>query len=367
MAPDPKKSSKSTSSSSKPAKKPTSSMGSALASVFFKDSSDAPKPKPPKPSEAKEHSKKDSSSKHASKSTKSSSSKASSSKAPRTNSIRKDPVLESALFRDESRIVKPPPSERLKKSKPPPQPLKDLQPLQPAMNPTPPPHPPTSWQPSETPTSVPSVLASFSKPPPPQPPQKWQPPKTEKPKQKSCHITDHDKKMAKKQLKIERLSVEEIEEQEVWAQEQLIKSGSCPQGWGWERYTAPAGYEKYSGYRCGKSPPELGLRHVHMITNELLAEGKCGFYQLSYETNWWTGPFYPGNSSGTVVQLPNGFQVLNLGPGVQMTTNTQPSLNPVQISTNNSSGTPVSNSAQMTPEQFTAFFESIFSQFPPNK
>ncbi|KAH9214156.1 hypothetical protein DL95DRAFT_504546 [Leptodontidium sp. 2 PMI_412] len=356
MAPHPKKSSKSPSSSSKPVKKPASSVGSMLNSVFFKDSSEAPKSKPSKTSEVKDHPKKDSSSKYVSKST-----KPSSSKPPKTTSTRKDPVLESAFFRDESRVVKPLPSERVKHSKPPSQPAKD---------PTPPPHPhpPTGWQPSETPTPVPSEPASFSKPPPPQPPQDWEPPKTVKPKQKSTHITDHDKEMAKKQLKIEKLSAREMKEQEVWAQEKLVKSGSCPQGWGWERYTAPAGYEKYNGYRCGGSPPELNLSHVHMITDELLAEGKCGYYQLSHETNWWTGPHYPSNSPGTVVQLQNGLQAINSGPGIQQMTTSQPSPNQVQMSINNSSGTAVPNSSQMmTPEQFSALFESIFSQFPPNK
>ncbi|KAH7346517.1 hypothetical protein BKA65DRAFT_585523 [Rhexocercosporidium sp. MPI-PUGE-AT-0058] len=307
MAPDSKKSPKSPSSgsSSKPAQKPTSTVGSVLASAFFKDSSEVPKTKTLKPSETKEHPKKDSSSKYASKST----------KPPRTTSTRTEP-LSSTYFKDESRIIKPMPSERDKEHRSPPHISKD-------------------WQPSQ--------LAASSQPT-PQPPKDWKPSKTVTPKPKSNHTTDRAKKMAKKQLKREKLSSKEVEEQDVWAQEQLMKSGCCPKGWGWVRYTAPAGYEKYSGYRCGLSPPELNAFHVHMITDELLAEGKCGYYQLSRETNWWTGPWYPSDSPpGGGFQIQIGAPVINLAPGTQPNT-IQPGPNQLSDSVGSGETAPYDNS-----------------------
>ena len=266
MAPDSTKSPKKSSSGSKSAKKPVSIMESLLSSAFHKDESSSSKSsKRPAGKDSKERNKPESKStpsgsKHGTESTKTSHHKPSVSKTSKLSHVPSEKFLKSEFFRDESQTPEFfPPSQ--------------------ASRPPQSPHPPTSKLDSQPP------LGST---------QDQQPSKAPPTKLKSVHVTEKDKKMATRQLKIEKLSDKDLEEQEAWALEKLIESGRCPQNWGWGRYTAPAGYEKYNGYRCcGSSQP--GARHVHMISHELLAEGKGGLYILSFLTNWWDGPFYPGD------------------------------------------------------------------------
>jgi hypothetical protein len=94
--------------------------------------------------------------------------------------------------------------------------------------------------------------------------------------------TQHDQEMAQRQLRIEALSRGEREEQERWAQAQLMLRGSCHRGFQWIRVPG--------GYRCEG--------HNHAVTDELLAEGRGGWYerdQVLFRVRGierWLGPVY---------------------------------------------------------------------------
>ncbi|KAF8867013.1 hypothetical protein BDZ45DRAFT_559840, partial [Acephala macrosclerotiorum] len=81
---------------------------------------------------------------------------------------------------------------------------------------------------------------------------------------KTAYKTDHDRKMASRQTKIESLPKEERKKQEEWAQKQLQSPGlsPCPGGLDWTRHAG--------GYVC-----DSGL---HFIPDAVLAEGKGGYY-----------------------------------------------------------------------------------------
>ena len=69
--------------------------------------------------------------------------------------------------------------------------------------------------------------------------------------------------MGSRQTKIESLPPKERAEQEAWAQEQLQQNaGVCVAGFAW--------YRIEGGYRCHGGN--------HMVADELLAEGKGGYY-----------------------------------------------------------------------------------------
>ena len=90
--------------------------------------------------------------------------------------------------------------------------------------------------------------------------------------------TTYDVQMASKQTLIDSLPPVERQKQEKWAQDQLIhNAGSCVAGFAWDRVKG--------GYRCqGKH---------HMVTDELLAEGKGGYYSTADHVNPnWRGPHY---------------------------------------------------------------------------
>lgn len=101
---------------------------------------------------------------------------------------------------------------------------------------------------------------------------------------KSTLMTEYDKKMASRQSKFETLSAKDQTEQDRWAQSQLQQnSGNCVMGYDWVRVEG--------GYRCTGGS--------HKVTDELLAEGKGGYYCRNlYELEklglYWVGPFYSG-------------------------------------------------------------------------
>jgi hypothetical protein len=96
--------------------------------------------------------------------------------------------------------------------------------------------------------------------------------------------TNLDAKMATRQLKYESLSGQTRQEQEKWAQKQLIAT-TCSNGFPWVRETG--------GYRC--TPPRHQGPGGHFVTDELIVEGK----NRAYLTVWI------GSSDATLL-LPNG-------------------------------------------------------------
>lgn len=90
------------------------------------------------------------------------------------------------------------------------------------------------------------------------------------PRTQTLLVTEYDIGMASRQTKMESLPPQEREKQEKWAQGQLSKNaGSCVMGFGF--------YRLPGGYHCAK---QIGN---HAVSDELLAEGKGGFYQRRWE------------------------------------------------------------------------------------
>ncbi|TVY45896.1 hypothetical protein LSUB1_G000491 [Lachnellula subtilissima] len=85
--------------------------------------------------------------------------------------------------------------------------------------------------------------------------------------------TSYDVKMATRQLQIESLSSVEKNEQDKWALSQLSLHSTCVMGLEWRK--------SVNGYRCSGGG--------HLVTNELLAEGKGGLY---HHCGVWLGPMY---------------------------------------------------------------------------
>jgi Ni/Co efflux regulator RcnB len=69
--------------------------------------------------------------------------------------------------------------------------------------------------------------------------------------------------MASRQTQYDSLSASERKEQEEWAQWQIKLTGQCIEGYDWGRVDG--------GYVCAGGN--------HMITDELLAEGRGGHWQ----------------------------------------------------------------------------------------
>jgi len=230
MAQDTTKSPKKSSSGSKFAKKPISIMESLLSSAFHKDESSSSKSsKRPEGKDAKERTKPESKitqsgSKHGTQSTKSSHHKSSSSKTSKSSHVPSGKFSKSEFFRDESQAP---------------------------VN--------VSRYPGPVRSTHPKITTTFT--------------------------SEHDKKMASRQLELGTLSETELQEQEQWAQVKLVESGSCPAGWCWQRYTAPEGYSQFNGYRC------YGGAITHLVSHDLLAEGRNRLFRLNRDTNWWEGPF----------------------------------------------------------------------------
>jgi hypothetical protein len=102
---------------------------------------------------------------------------------------------------------------------------------------------------------------------------------------KSMYITAFDQKMASRQPQIDSLPPEERKKQESWARAQLKLSGTCISGFTWRRVKG--------GYICNGTN--------HMVTDELLAEGKGGYHTRNRcmttgrSGRDWIGPTYPGD------------------------------------------------------------------------
>lgn len=100
-------------------------------------------------------------------------------------------------------------------------------------------------------------------------------------------LTDHeDLAMARRQTQYASLAPPEQAKQEKWAQSMIGRTGSCPEGFAWSRI--------HDGYQCN------GGHHV--ITDELLAEGRGGVYALEFsrspDDRW--GPYYAEPSKPTL-------------------------------------------------------------------
>ncbi|KAH7377488.1 hypothetical protein BKA64DRAFT_750617 [Cadophora sp. MPI-SDFR-AT-0126] len=86
---------------------------------------------------------------------------------------------------------------------------------------------------------------------------------------KTTFTDNHDIEMAAKQTQIAELTGQELEEQEKWALEKLkAHAGSCPAGFAWIRYTEEACGEqvRLEGYRC--------MGKLHFVTDEMIASGE---------------------------------------------------------------------------------------------
>ncbi|CAD6445054.1 3d89c326-aeca-43f5-983c-06a98bf3dc09 [Sclerotinia trifoliorum] len=95
---------------------------------------------------------------------------------------------------------------------------------------------------------------------------------------KSRFKTQHDINMASRQVKYQEMNHEEKKKQDEWVRDFIQYAGPCPAGFSWERV-------KY-GYVCNGGN--------HLCTDDLLAEGKGGFYMGTLDAGWW-GPTYDAN------------------------------------------------------------------------
>lgn len=93
---------------------------------------------------------------------------------------------------------------------------------------------------------------------------------------KSVYSRPEDIRMAKSQLRYNTTGGREREVQEEWAQKKIKATGQCPGQAGWHRIT-PDQILNFNGYTCDTA--------AHFMTDELLAEGKGGYYTL--ETAVW--------------------------------------------------------------------------------
>ncbi|KAH7356628.1 hypothetical protein BKA65DRAFT_376091, partial [Rhexocercosporidium sp. MPI-PUGE-AT-0058] len=85
----------------------------------------------------------------------------------------------------------------------------------------------------------------------------------------SAYTTPEDVKMAEKQRNYKSLPPAKQQEQDKWAQQKLIMyDNTCPMGFGF----VPHYQVGYEGYRCQGG--------THLVTHELLAEGKGGLYTI---------------------------------------------------------------------------------------
>lgn len=94
------------------------------------------------------------------------------------------------------------------------------------------------------------------------------------------HRTKHDHEMAKRQTSYHSLTKKERKKQDEWARGELMyNAGQCRGGWKYLRIKG--------GYRCEAD--------AHIVTDELIAEGKGGYYQIRPES--YGHLFGRGNSS----------------------------------------------------------------------
>ncbi|KAF7897832.1 uncharacterized protein EAF01_008798 [Botrytis porri] len=95
------------------------------------------------------------------------------------------------------------------------------------------------------------------------------------PEAKSKFKSQHDVKMASQQARYQEMTYEEKKKQDEWVRNFIVYAGPCPAGFGWERVK--------HGYVCNGGN--------HLCTDDLLAEGKGGFYMGTLDAGWW-GPIY---------------------------------------------------------------------------
>ncbi|TGO38179.1 hypothetical protein BHYA_0080g00270 [Botrytis hyacinthi] len=98
---------------------------------------------------------------------------------------------------------------------------------------------------------------------------------TAPPDAKSKFKSQHDINMASQQVRYQEMTYEEKKKQDEWVRNFIVYAGPCPAGFAWERV-------KY-GYVCNGGN--------HLCTDDLLAEGKGGFYSGTLDAGWW-GPVY---------------------------------------------------------------------------
>ncbi len=95
-------------------------------------------------------------------------------------------------------------------------------------------------------------------------PTRAQPQNEVQPATKTAFTNPYDVAMASRQVQYESLSPQDKQKQEEWAQEKIRSLGPCPEGFEWLRVPG--------GYNCGGGS--------HWQSDELVAEGKGGFYML---------------------------------------------------------------------------------------
>jgi hypothetical protein len=107
----------------------------------------------------------------------------------------------------------------------------------------------------------------------------------------STFKTPDDQVMASRQTQIAKMSPAERKQQEKWAQQQLVSNagtGACVAGYSWNRVDDYWDGLLIGGYRCQGG--------AHMVTDELLAEGRGGFYNIVPDGRdhilGWLGPCY---------------------------------------------------------------------------
>ncbi|KAF4636452.1 hypothetical protein G7Y89_g1638 [Cudoniella acicularis] len=128
-----------------------------------------------------------------------------------------------------------------------------------------------------------------------------------------------DAAMAARQTQYQSLPPHKRAKQEEWAQNFLRNSGICPAGWQWLR--------EGPGYRCQGGH--------HFITDQLIAKGRGGFYEMNrgvrekaipgvgspLNPETWGGPFYyspgmkPAQAPGGTPQAQSVQQAPSAGPG----------------------------------------------------
>ncbi|KAF7932357.1 hypothetical protein EAE99_003597 [Botrytis elliptica] len=98
---------------------------------------------------------------------------------------------------------------------------------------------------------------------------------TAPPDAKSMFKSQHDINMASQQVRYQEMNYEEKKKQDEWVRNFIVYAGPCPAGFSWERVK--------QGYVCNGGN--------HLCTDDLLAEGKGGFYMGTLDAGWW-GPIY---------------------------------------------------------------------------
>jgi hypothetical protein len=95
----------------------------------------------------------------------------------------------------------------------------------------------------------------------------------------SLFVDKTDAKMAERQTHYETMTPDQRATQDVWAQSFLQRYTPCPVGYDWQRI-------KGKGYQCKGGS--------HLVTDELIHEGKGGLMILRYRNPWFPaiGPYY---------------------------------------------------------------------------